>query len=114
MPKPREQVTIKEAYAQMASTSNHYEEERDAEEVEEEFRIDVPAFMKPPRPMSALRMLDMNAPYSPFGRNDRDSSDYETTSRYNRKKETPSAARSLDWVAYVDEQILDRDMQKSA
>ena len=120
MPKARPQVTLREAYAaSMASSSPFDYDERGergnhVDPEDDEFRMDMAAFLRPPRAMSALRMLDMKAPYySPFGK---ETSDYDDTSRTSTaKKEAPVTTKQLDWVTYVDE-LNERfhGMQRSA
>jgi hypothetical protein len=118
MPKPRKQVPFKQALAFASSSDAWGETERGNATEEDQFRIDVSAYiMTPPRAMSALRLMDVNARYSPFGFADRDSwEDNSTTGsgRYGRKKESRAPKpRSYDWVSYVDE-VYEQEIQKSA
>lgn len=119
MPKPRKQVPFKQALAWASYTEALAESERGNVTDEEQFRIDMSAFrMTPPRAMSALRLMDVNARYSPFGFADKDSWEDNTTtggsSRYGRKKESRATkSKSYDWVSYVDE-LYEQKIQKSA
>jgi hypothetical protein len=123
MPKSRKQVPYKQALASGFASSSHTLTETERGNAimteEDQFRIDMSAFlMTPPRAMSALRMMDVNARYSPFGFADRDFSEDNTTSttgsgRFGRKKESQVKPKSYDWVSYVDE-LYEQEIQKSA
>jgi hypothetical protein len=119
MPKPRKQVPFKQALAWASSSDALAETERGNVTEEDQFRIDMSAFMMtPPRAMSALRLMDVNARYSPFGFADRDSGEDNATmggsSRYGRKKESRTTkSNPHDWVSYVDE-LYEQEIQKSA
>ena len=125
MPRPRQQVPFQKTlmtYGSVSSSSDSIlqDNERDDWRTTEEnrFRMDVSTWwMTPTRAMSALRLLDVNAKYSPFGFVDKDSSEDDTTttsSRFSRKKDSGTIkTRSYDWVSYVDE-LYEQEIQKLA
>ncbi|CAB9500875.1 expressed unknown protein [Seminavis robusta] len=120
MPKQRAQVPFKEALASASATggSAHYYSFRDEDDADDQFRIDIDMskFLAPPRALSALNLLDVNAKYSPFGFDGAGSGDED--SRYSNKTtkpESPTKSKAYDWVTYVDE-LYERseEIQKSA
>lgn len=113
MPKARQQVSLKEAYAASPSSPFRYSEWNDAHTPEEDnaFRmldLSTLSILQPTRRMSALSMLDgMNPAYYPFfGNHHRDNSEYENNMRRTAKasrKDDAATSKKLDWVTYVDE-----------
>lgn len=101
MLRPRKQVTLKEIYAKVDSVPSNFSNERGGATSDDNdgLRIDMSSILAVPRAMSALRMLDVKAEYSPFSF-DRYLSENEA--RYKKKEKEPSS-QNLDWVTYVDE-----------
>ena len=107
MLKPREQISLKELFANMENSPYKFEKQGgEATEDEDVLRFDMSNILAAPRAMSALRLLDVNAEYSPFSF-DKDTSDSQ--SRSKNKRDTEPSPKKLDWVTYVDE-LYEKDV----